>query len=347
MVEWDFARSVTSMRLMTELGVEHGLPAHACLAETDVKEQDLADPAMLVSAAQEMRLIRNVLNHLGTVAGLGLQAGQRYHFTAFGALGFAMVSSPNARSALDVTLRYFQLTFAFTRLHVEDHGDQTHITLDASSLPEDVRAFIVERDAAALVTIQRDLFASRPVLQGIRFTRRAPDDPQAYASFFGVAPVFGASSNVAVMASSVLMEPLSQGNALAFKAAQAQCSALLERHRSGAGLAAKVKSLLTREGAGMPGMEEVADALCMTPRTLRRRLLEEGATFLRLREQVRRATAEDLLSGASLSVERIADRLGYAEPTCFINAFRRWTGQTPLVYRKAVHRALAAPERGD
>ena len=145
---------------------------------------------------------------------------------------------------------------------------------------------------------------------------------------------------------SVLMEPLSQGNALAFKAAQAQCSDLLERHRSGAGLAARVKSLLTRQGAGMPGMDEVADALCMTPRTLRRRLLEEGATFLRLREEVRRATAEELLSGGALSVENIADHLGYAEPTCFINAFRRWTGETPLVYRKAVHRAMPVSERG-
>ena len=216
MVEWDFTRSVTSMRLMTELGVEHGLSAHACLAETGVKEQDLANPTMLVSAGQELRLIRNLLKHLGTVPGLGLQAGQRYHFTAFGALGFAMVSSPNARSALDVTLRYFQLTFAFTRFHVEDQGAQTHITLDESSLPEDVRAFIVERDAAALVTIQRDLFSSRPVLQGLRFTRRAPVDAQAYASFYGVEPVFGASSNVATMDRSVLMEPLSQGNALAF-----------------------------------------------------------------------------------------------------------------------------------
>ena len=346
MVEWDFTRSVTSMRLMTELGVEHGLSAHACLAETGVKEQDLADPAMLVSAGQELRLIRNLLKHLGKLPGLGIQAGQRYHFTAFGALGFAMVSSPNARSALDVTLRYFQLTFAFTRFHVEDQGAQTHITLDESSLPEDVRAFIVERDAAALVTIQRDLFSSRPVLQGLRFTRRAPVDAQAYASFYGVEPVFGASSNVATMDRSVLMEPLSQGNALAFKAAQAQCSDLLERHRSGAGLAAKVKSLLTRQGAGMPGMDEVADALCMTPRTLRRRLLEEGATFLRLREEVRRATAEELLSGGALSVENIADHLGYAEPTCFINAFRRWTGETPLVYRKAVHRAMPVSERG-
>lgn len=333
-MEWDFARSVTSMRLMTDLGVDHGLSVNTCLAGTGIKEQDLNDPSVIVSAKQELRLISNLIRHLGDIPALGIEAGKRYHFTAFGALGFAMVSSPSARSAMDVTLRYFHLTFAFTRFHVQDKGDETHVTLDDSSLPEEVRAFVVERDSAALVTVQRDLFSSRPGLQSVYFTRREPENTQVYEAFYGVKPVFGAMSNIAIMSRAALMVPLSLGNALAFKAAEEQCTALLDRHKSRVGLAAKVRGHLVKNGAHIPDMDDVASALCMTPRTMRRRLLDDGTTFLKLRDEVRLALAEEFLTGLALSVEQIAERLGYSEPTCFINAFKRWTGRTPLVYRK-------------
>lgn len=335
-MEWDFARSVTSMRLMTDLGIDHGLSVNACLAGTKIKEQDLNDPSVIVSAKQELRLIGNLIKHLGDIPALGIEAGKRYHFTAFGALGFAMASSPNTRSALDVALRYFHLTFAFTRFYVQDEGDETHVTLDDSSLPEAVRAFVVERDSAALVTVQRDLFSSRPGLHRVYFTRPEPADTQTYETFYGVKPIFGAGSNIAILSRAALMEPLSQGNALAFKAAQDQCTALLDRHKSRVGLAAKVRDHLARNGANMPDMDAVANALSMTTRTMRRRLIEEQTSFVKLRDEVRLALAEEFLTGFKLSIEQIADRLGYSEPTCFINAFKRWTGKTPNVYRKTV-----------
>jgi AraC-like DNA-binding protein len=334
MIECNFTRSVTSIRLMTELGVDYGMSVCACLAGTGLKEQDLTDPAVVVSAKQELRLIGNLLDRLGDVPGLGIEAGKRYHFTAFGALGFAMVSSQNARSALDIALRYFQLTFAFTNFDVEEKGDETHITLDDSSLPDAIRIFVVERDSSALVTVQRDLFISRPVLQGLYFSFQEPAHSALYEAFYGIRPVFGAASNKAVMNTAAMMEPLPQGNALALAAAEEQCRALLDRHRSRAGLAGKVRDHLARYIAQMPDMGVVSSELCMTPRTLRRRLLDEGTTFLKLRDEVRLALAEEFLTSFALSIERIAEQLGYSEPTCFINAFKRWTGKTPLVYRK-------------
>lgn len=336
MREQHYSRDVTSMWLMTRLGVDHGMSVQACLAGTGLKEQDLSNPAVVASAAQELRLIGNLIGQLGDIPGLGLEAGRRYHLTAFGALGFAMVSSPNGRSALALALRYFQLTFAFTRFQVEERGDETHITLDDAGLPDAIRAFVVERDAAALVTVQRDLFAELPALQGLAFSFRAPADISPYEQFFGMRPAFGAGANTVVMSTAALMQPLSQSNELAQRAAEDQCRILLDRQRSRDGVAARVRTQLARHGAHMPGMEAVAGELCITPRTLRRWLLDEGTTFLTLRDEVRRALAEELLTGFACSVEQVAERLGYSEPTCFINAFKRWTGSTPLVYRKNV-----------
>lgn len=337
-MEWDFARSITSMRLMTELGAEHGLSVACCLAGTGVKESDLRDSTAVVTAQQELTLIRNLISQLGDVPGLGIEAGKRYHFTAFGALGFAMVSSPNALSALHLALRYFDLTFAFTKFHVTKEGDETHITLDDSGLPEDVRAFVVERDSAALMTVQRDLFSSRAGLRGAFFKRRAPPDPGLYEDFYGVCPQFGAAFNKAIMSTSALLEGLPQGNELALMAAEEQCKNLLDRHRARAGLSGRVRGILAKHTRPMPDMNEVSRALFITPRTLRRRLIEEGTTFVKLRDEVRLALAQEFLTTFSLSIEQIAERLSYSEPTCFINAFKRWTGRTPLNYRKNLDR---------
>ena len=83
----------------------------------------------------------------------------------------------------------------------------------------------------------------------------------------------------------------------------------------------------------MPDMEEVANGLHLTVRTLRRRLRKEGTSFAQLRDEVRMALAEALLAGPRLSMEQIAERLGYADATSFGNAFKRCRGRTPCSFR--------------
>ena len=83
----------------------------------------------------------------------------------------------------------------------------------------------------------------------------------------------------------------------------------------------------------MPNMEHVAQALNTIPRTLRRRLKQENTSFAELRDEVRQTLAEEYLSGPRLSVEQVAERLGYSGPTSFINAYKRWYGKTPSANR--------------
>lgn len=329
----EIMRSVTSMRVLAELAADHGMPLDACLSGTSVPPERLADPAALVTAEQELRLIRNLVERLGDRPSLGLEAGRRYHFTAFGMLGLAMVSSASMRRALDVSMRYFDLTFAFTRFHVDDRDDQTCITLDDSALPAELRRFVVERDACAMITIQRDLFAGLPVLQHLAFSFGKPAHEPDYASAFGVIPLFGAPANLAVFDRQLIQSPLPQANELMQRAAEEQCRRLLDERRVQTGTAARVRERLASDVQQVPDMESVARQLCMTTRTLRRRLSGDNTSFLELRDEVLLGRARELLRASSLSVDQIGERLGYSESTCFINAFKRWTGQTPHAYR--------------
>ncbi|MFH4122275.1 AraC family transcriptional regulator ligand-binding domain-containing protein, partial [Acinetobacter baumannii] len=83
-------------------------------------QQQLLDPNMVVTGHQELQLIHNLVEQLGDRPTLGLEVGTRYHFTTFGPLGMALMSSASIREALDLALTYFTLTFAFTRFDVSD-----------------------------------------------------------------------------------------------------------------------------------------------------------------------------------------------------------------------------------
>lgn len=335
---WDFQRSISGMRLLTELAAEHGLPARHTLAGTGISEDQLHSPEAVVEARQELLLIRNLVDNLGDVPALGVCAGRRYHFTAYGALGFAMVSSQTLRDALDVGLKYIRLTFAFCHFELQDKGDHTHIIMGnpdlPDNLPDKVRQFVVERDSSAVIILQRDIFDMPGLLEKMRFSFANPGHSETYESFYQVTPEFNVQTNEAILNRERLLQRLPQANELALSAAQQQCETLLNQRRERSGLAAQVRTYLARRAADMPSMEQAAQALHMIPRTLRRRLLDEDTRFAELRDEVRQILAEEYLSGPGLSVEQVADRLGYAEATSFINAYKRWYGATPSAYRR-------------
>jgi AraC-like DNA-binding protein len=84
---------------------------------------------------------------------------------------------------------------------------------------------------------------------------------------------------------------------------------------------------------GEPKREAVAQALHLSQRTLQRRLQDEGTSFQRLLDDTRRELAEQYLAQPKLSLLEVAYLLGFADPSNFFRAFRRWFAVTPSEYR--------------
>jgi AraC-like DNA-binding protein len=96
-----------------------------------------------------------------------------------------------------------------------------------------------------------------------------------------------------------------------------------------------------------PTLGRLAADLELSPATLRRRLEVEGTTWQQLKDAVRRELALHYLGDASLTVDEIAARLGFNDPSTFYRAFRKWTGHAPGAWRQqagrgAARRAVAA-----
>jgi AraC-like DNA-binding protein len=95
-----------------------------------------------------------------------------------------------------------------------------------------------------------------------------------------------------------------------------------------------VKAVIERElDHGAPTIGIVARALATSPRTLQRRLGDDGTSFRAAVEAVRADLARGYLRDPGLDLGDVATRLGYAEVSAFLRAFKRWTGTTPSQFR--------------
>ena len=92
----------------------------------------------------------------------------------------------------------------------------------------------------------------------------------------------------------------------------------------------RIKPLLMQ---GCFSLEAVARQMDLHPRTLNRRLLEAGTSFIAIRDEIRFRLAQELLALTDLPVGDIAAALSFSARGNFVRAFRRWAGVTPTEWR--------------
>ena len=329
---WSVRRGIGSVHLLVGLAADHGIPASACLRGSHIRADSLADPLAEIEAAQELTVVRNLVRHLGHLPGIGLEAGRRYRLTAYGIWGYALLSSRTLGSATEFGIRYLDLTFAFNRFRAERRADDLRILLDDGDIPPECRQFLVERDAAAAVGIQRDLFLRPVPLRRVSFRFARPPYADRFPEYFPGPIFFGEPVHGVTIDAKWVDEPLPQADERTARLCEEQCRDLLDRRRSGARVSAQVRQHLLRPRGGTQ-MGGVAAEMGMAPRTLHRHLAAEGTSFRRLLDEIRETLAEEMLAHR-MSVGEVAERLGYAEASSFVHAFKRWKEESPGRYRR-------------
>lgn len=325
-------RPAASLALMVDWAAEFGLTAQQCLAGTRTTPAAVRSPSAEVSGQQELRAIGNIIAALGDRPGLGLQAAASYPVTAFGLWGFAILTSPTLGEAIDVGVRFVRLSYAFCSFEARRHGDDLSIIIDARSVPAPVRRFVLERDAAAIPNLYREILGTSPPPSRISFA--LPDPGPAiglYEEMFGTAPEFGEAETSVTICAEQLNVPLPQASVHTAKLAEQQCRMLLEQREARTGRAGLVRDLLLADPARPPSLAQVADRLSSSTRTLRRQLEAEGTSFRKLLDEVRQHLGAELLQ-SGMTAEQVSNRLGYTDVSNFSHAFHRWTGDGPRAY---------------
>lgn len=333
-------RSIGSAALLVDFASSRGMTSADALRGTGIREEDLGEQTAEITHAQEIALIRNIVHGVDDEPGQGLLAGLMCHTTSLGVLGFAIMSSPTLGHALNIALRHADLTYTVANHTMRMVGDEAWVVRDDRALPEDIRTFALERDLGAISTVQQDLMSTKPPV--LRAHLALPPHPiyEMFGAVIGVDDVrFGEDQSVMVFTAGALDMPLPQANIAVARYYEQQCEDLMQRRRSRIGVSGRVRKLLIRRG-GVADQTHIAADLDVSVRTLRRRLADEGTTFRELSNETVGMLAEELLV-AGLTVEQVADRLGYSSVSAFGSAFRSWKGQSPGHFAR-INRGRAA-----
>ena len=145
---------------------------------------------------------------------------------------------------------------------------------------------------------------------------------------------FNAKRNRLVLRSADLDLPFATHNADLLEMLNPQLEKALEGQSAGVRIGEKVKWVLKRLLAGnRPDVLIVARELGLSPRTLQRRITDEGATFRQLLLEARQELVRQYLTQSSIEINEAAHLLGYEDPNSFYRAFRTWEGTTPAHWR--------------
>ena len=333
---------VYATRVLCEVANERGVSTAEVLAGTAIEPADLNNPDAMVSALDEIEAVRRLLARLEGLpdkrAGIGVDVGSRFTPTHFGLFGFAVLSCGTLRQLFSITMRYFALTSMHIDLQLFETADGCLIELDAGHLPADVQGFFIERDLAGIITTTTSFALPVAEKYAEQVSAELAVDEELLRPLLQLVPVhdvkFGRAHNRLLFPRAMFDEPLPQADPHTLEMCMAQCDVLMQSSERRRGITALVRSKLFRGSGVFPTLPEVADALDIHPRTLRRRLAEEGTSFRALRNEARSTVAVDLLRNVGLTVEEVSMRLGYTEVSTFSHAFKRWHGVAPSAYAR-------------
>ena len=326
-------RSTGSAILMLNLGLKQGFTAQQCLDKTGLSLELLSDSNAMIKASQELALIKNLAS-LDLSHSLALEAGPHYHLTTYGIWGFALATSATLRSAIEVGLNYLALTFAFSNITLQEDDSNAYLQVEAEHLEEASQRFVVERDTSAIVNIHRELFSPIMPITEVQFRWDKALDDRCYQASLGLVPKFNQDMNGVIFKRELLDLPLPGANENSRQILIAQCQDLLQNRLKDDSAALKVRDYIIANLDQNIDMETVAKKMCVSLRTLRRMLSNEGTSFRKLMDEVRETLALELIQGTNLRLEDIAYRLGYSDTANFFHAFKRWKGLTPNHFRK-------------
>ena len=227
------SRPSTSLRLLCDVAAKHGIPAEACLQGTSVTLVDLDDPEAVHSTQDEIRAIENLVRLAPENVGLGFSAGQATHVNAFGVWGFAILTSPTLRLAIETAIDYAKLSFLIAEMSLVVEGDEARLEFNTSDLPSLAHRFVLERHIVVSVKFIRDIL-QQPGFSDFeaRFRDRDPDYPEHLGRFTSLPIKVEQSVNALVFPIHILDAPLPKSDPVSLKFCLEQWKALLY-HQSG------------------------------------------------------------------------------------------------------------------
>lgn len=301
------------------------------LEGSGMREAELEDPRFRMPSGVLSALTERARELTGE-PGLGFYLGLQKRLSMYGHLGFASMNASTVREWIELAAKYMPTvsTALSLELEVNDRTATLRI-LEHADLggAHDIATFSLLVGLRQLLTAVTGRNPGK-IAYDIPFKK-----PSYFDRFAHLLPDarFGQGELRIHFDARALDFPLSTPDRAALRLAQDAC----ERQLAELGLQTDSLTVRVRKLAlasdRLRTVDEVARALHVSARTLKRKLATEQTTFSDLVDAERQERALQLLKLPDLALEEIASRLHYSNAASFARAFRRWTGHAPAQYR--------------
>lgn len=308
------------------------IPESFVLQGTGLVWDNLQSGKQTVHKRQMDQLIVNAIR-LAQEPDLGLQFGKRLNTNTHGILGYALMSAATMREVVNVWLKYYKLNFADLDVIYRIVGDTSLLAVDIHSGQNDIRQFMVEAVFASMYTTAVFLLNENLRDAEIWFDYPEPAHAAKYFDTFPIRVSFAKEQCQLRTPVKLLDARLASANTAAARIYRQQCDEMLRTMKQRQGTARKVQKLMLEHSGNFPRINDAAQQLHMSERTLRRKLAAENTSFQEVLNDVRYRIASEYLQSTMLTVADIADLLGFADPSNFRRAFMQWSGVSPAAYR--------------
>lgn len=292
---------------------------------------------------EQMRRLVGQAERLSGCPWLGLEVGGLTQVAAHGQLGYAAVASPDVRTMLGVLERFSRLRMSGLQIEGEEveqrYENRAREIFDLGSL----REFVYGNLAAVSVRLLETAYGSLPLDQlEFDFPFAEPAWAAQYHEMLGPNVRFGLEVYRFSCPCAWLDEPCLTADPELARLALRDCEYQLDHLQQSGGWTGRVRQRLLAADGHYPSLDALAEEFHLSARTLIRRLREEGTQYQEVLDQVRQELACWLLVHTDLSIDAVAERLGYCDSSNFSRTFRRWLDMPPNVFRSSQAQGVCA-----
>lgn len=311
---------------------ELGVRASAVLRRAGLSQGFVEQPRVLLDT-EEFFALWSAVGEVSRNPAVGLQLGTETKTERFHPIGLAALSSENFGAAIGQMARYKQLTCPeeiFQEMDEDEWSIQFRWLLAEGIEPP----ALVECCFAWVLSIGRHGTGTRLSPLRVEFIQPRPH-VKTIERHFGCPVVCGASRNAIIFRASDAQRRFVTRNAELLGMLAPQFERELKQENSDENFVEGVRVAVQQKLTGRrPSIDDVAEALHVSSRTLQRRLQDAGSSFQRVLEEARHHLARHYLNNSALELNEAAYLLGYEDGNSFVRAFRTWEGVPPAQWRE-------------
>lgn len=268
---------------------------------------------------------------------IGIRSARFIHPSHLGALGYAWMASSSLRMALQCLDRFSAMFNEHARIEVHERKAGVRIQyrmLQKASHPD----ILGEAHLANLLALCRLNAGPNLFPTAVKLTRPRPGDCTPWFEWFGEVVVFGQSENSMDLGASDVDAELTSSNQELVRMHEDIIRRHLDKLDRKSTLNRVRLNIIEQLPSGRVTGDEMARALNVSRRTLRRKLSEEGESFRSVLMKTRKDLADHYIRNNSYNLTEIAFLLGYRDTSAFSRAFRQWFGISPSQAREKSRR---------